>query len=543
MTVEIGTAYVAVEANLDGFQKSVSSKMDSLGKSLVSKGKMLSATLTAPIAGLFATGLNEAFEATQVAQKVAATLQSTGNGAVVSAAQVDALSDSVGKLVVADNEAVAGTANLILTMTDLTKFGGDADEMLQMATETSYNYAAATGTSAESATKLFSTLMNTPQKAIPKLLKLGVINEKQAETYKKMIENGKGVAVSQELMTKASERFGGAAEANALPMDKLKIALADFTQILGEMLLPFVQKAIETFQSWVEKFQDLSPSVQKVVGVVLGLLAALGPVLIIGGKMVSGMKSLVGGIKAVGSAFKVMGSGVMKVFSTLMAHPFLLIAAVIIVLAVLIWKNWDTIKAFLLKIWDGLKKAWEAVWNGIKKAFKVVSDFISKAIQAYVGFWVGVFNKVKDGVIAVWNGIKGAWQGALDWFSNLFQGIKDKATTIFTNIKNFVVGIWDEIVGNIKKAINLVIDGVNVIIKGINLLPGVDIPSIPHLAKGGIVQQPTLALVGEAGPEAVVPLSQLGSLTGGGRLEIVDWRRGIATLSRELDHSTFLRGE
>ena len=42
-----------------------------------------------------------------------------------------------------------------------------------------------------------------------------------------------------------------------------------------------------------------------------------------------------------------------------------------------------------------------------------------------------------------------------------------------------------------------------------------DIPTIPRLAAGGIVTDPTLALIGEAGPEAVIPLNRLGR-TGGG---------------------------
>lgn len=66
---------------------------------------------------------------------------------------------------------------------------------------------------------------------------------------------------------------------------------------------------------------------------------------------------------------------------------------------------------------------------------------------------------------------------------------------------------------------------------------------IPQFASGGVVTQPTLGLVGEAGPEAIIPLSQLSSMSSGGELTITDWRRGIATLSRELDHSAYIRGE
>ena len=80
---------------------------------------------------------------------------------------------------------------------------------------------------------------------------------------------------------------------------------------------------------------------------------------------------------------------------------------------------------------------------------------------------------------------------------------------------------------------NTLVDGLNVLIRGANLIkPGSDIPSIPdipHLASGGIVLGPTLALLGERGPEAVVPLG-----AGGGQMVIVGELRidddGMATI-------------
>jgi hypothetical protein len=45
---------------------------------------------------------------------------------------------------------------------------------------------------------------------------------------------------------------------------------------------------------------------------------------------------------------------------------------------------------------------------------------------------------------------------------------------------------------------------------------GFDVPDIPMLANGGIVTGPTLAMIGEAGPEAVIPLDRMGQMGGGG---------------------------
>jgi hypothetical protein len=67
-------------------------------------------------------------------------------------------------------------------------------------------------------------------------------------------------------------------------------------------------------------------------------------------------------------------------------------------------------------------------------------------------------------------------------------------------------------------ALNVGVKAINKAIGGINKVNPFDdipkVPLIPRLAKGGIVTQPTLALIGEAGPEAVVPLNKMGGMGG-----------------------------
>lgn len=104
------------------------------------------------------------------------------------------------------------------------------------------------------------------------------------------------------------------------------------------------------------------------------------------------------------------------------------------------------------------------------------------------------------GWVILWDGMVSAVQGA----------------------SNLIMGIIDSLVSGIKWGINLIIDGINTLIGGINTVSSVGgllgnrfaIPKIPRLASGGIVTQPTIAMIGEAGPEAVVPLSGSGAGTG-----------------------------
>ena len=123
----------------------------------------------------------------------------------------------------------------------------------------------------------------------------------------------------------------------------------------------------------------------------------------------------------------------------------------------------------------------------------------------------------------IWNGIKAT-----------FNTVTGALIGTFRTVKGTILGIWDELVSGIKASVNLIIGAINLFIRGINnikiTLPSVSapkwlggmkwggfsigmpqIPEIPSLAQGGIVNRPTLAMLGESGPEAVVPLGRGGS--------------------------------
>ena len=120
--------------------------------------------------------------------------------------------------------------------------------------------------------------------------------------------------------------------------------------------------------------------------------------------------------------------------------------------------------------------------------FAVISDVI--------GSIIGILGGIIDFIVGIFTG---------NW-SKAWNGIKD----IFKNIVDGLVGIF-------KFPINLIIDGINAFISGLNKVKipdwvpavggkGINIPKIPKLARGGIVDSPTVAMIGEAGKEAVMPL-------------------------------------
>lgn len=178
---------------------------------------------------------------------------------------------------------------------------------------------------------------------------------------------------------------------------------------------------------------------------------------------------------------------------------------------------WSAVLTWLTNLWTGFLDFLTGIWNAIK--------FI---VQSYIDFWIGVFttafNLVKAGfsafasfVSGIWSGITGAVRTAVGFVSDTWNRGIDGIRGMFQGLGRFAGGIWDGIVGAAKSALNGVIRVVNGAIGGINSVTGVvgipAIPKIPMLAKGGVVDRPTLAMIGEGNEsEAVLPLSKLNTM-------------------------------
>lgn len=180
-------------------------------------------------------------------------------------------------------------------------------------------------------------------------------------------------------------------------------------------------------------------------------------------------------------------------------------------------------------LWDKhLKGVVEELGEFIMKATNFVLELWNNFFAPIVNFLVGVlspifiatFNLIVDSLgtaIAVISdiikGLLRVFNGLIDFISGVFSGNWSRA---WQGIVNIFGGIFDGLIGIVRWPLNVIIDminsaisGINSMIRTINKVPGVNIstvPKIPKLAKGGIIDNPTIAMVGEAGKEAVMPL-------------------------------------
>lgn len=206
----------------------------------------------------------------------------------------------------------------------------------------------------------------------------------------------------------------------------------------------------------------------------------------------------------------------------------------------------SVLTSFFSAAWNGIKAVWNAViayyqgiWNGIKAVFSVVSSVLT-----------GYFSAAWNGIKAIWDGVtsffSGVWSGITSIFGNVGGWFKSKFTEawnavkgVFSGFGSFFQGLWDTIKstfsrlgssladaigGAVKSGLNGVLSMIeNTINNGIGLingaiglinkLPGVSVGtigelSLPRLAKGGIVDNATTAIIGEDGREAVIPLER-----------------------------------
>jgi phage-related minor tail protein len=230
---------------------------------------------------------------------------------------------------------------------------------------------------------------------------------------------------------------------------------------------------------------------------------------VVGGWIVMGAQSLLGAAKVAAAWLIAMG-------------PIaLVIAAVVAVIAVIV-ANWETIK-------NATAAAWNAVVGFITGAVSGAYNAVVNGFNTVVGFVSSLPGRILSALGSLGSLLLGAGR---DLMQGLVNGI--------ANAAGFVGNVGKNIVNSVIRFINSnVIDRVNDLLEftiaGITINPP-DIPRIPQLADGAIVNRPTLAVIGEDGPEVVVPLSQRrrnrrnqlmddAGLTGGGSGMTIDARQ------------------
>ena len=161
-----------------------------------------------------------------------------------------------------------------------------------------------------------------------------------------------------------------------------------------------------------------------------------------------------------------------------------------------------------------------ALTSGHGEVIECGIKLLGALIEAIPTICIDIISSIPDIISAILNGLANGAPSILNEVSSIWEAIKD----VFSDVGSFLGGIWNEVADSTTSGINWLIkkveSGINFLIQGLNDV-GFDLPdalggdhigfniqriSLPRLAKGGIIDKPTIAQIGEAGTEAVLPL-------------------------------------
>lgn len=285
----------------------------------------------------------------------------------------------------------------------------------------------------------------------------------------------------------------------------LKSQLQELAISFGEMLMPAIRAIVSKIQAFVDKLNHMSEGQQKAILTIGLMVAALGPLLVIIGTVISkvgvamqGFVRLASGVKKLGVAVKA-GTGVFgKLGAALggISAPVIAVVAIIAVLIAAFKHLWDTNEEFrnaITAIWEGIVSkiqafcqgivdrlnalgfdfgsivdVLKALWDGFcqflapifEAAFNVVStvlgtvlDVITGLLDIFIGLFTGNWSQMWEGFKEVFSGI---WEGITSLFENFLNMIRNLADTVlgwfgtsweevWTSVKTFFENIWNGI--------------------------------------------------------------------------------------------------
>ena len=310
----------------------------------------------------------------------------------------------------------------------------------------------------------------------------------QGETYKKVSDTLKKYNldyIDQNTLDKANA-FNDS-------LDTMKaigtVAIQSIGSELAAYLAPALEKAVDLFGRFAEWVGNLNPKVLAAVGFIGGLVATIAPLLILLGKIAFAISSITGLMASAGISFAAIAGPIGIAIAAI---------AAIIAIGVLLYKNWDTIKAKALQFVKNIGIAWT----------KFKADTITK------------FNAIKTAVI-------NAFTSLVNGVTTRVNNLKSRISSVFNSIKTAITHPIQTAVSLVKTAIGKI---KNIINNAHLKLPHFKLPhfringgklpwgiggkgtppsiNVDWYAKGGIFNSPSLIGVGEAGSEAVVPLDK-----------------------------------
>ena len=322
---------------------------------------------------------------------------------------------------------------------------------------------------------------------------LAIINSSD-EDYQKLIKNIDNCKGSAENMAETmQDNLSG-------QLTTLQSALQELAIAFGEILMPYIRKAVSVIQDFVKKLNGMSEGQKKIVATIALIVAAIGPLLIMIGKVATGISAITGlfsKMKTLTTITSILGKvkgAFTALFGVIAANPVIAVIAAIVATLVLLYTKceWfrDAVNTVVQKIvsffTDTIPQAWSALmeflsgvpewWSGIWQQVSVFftniwttmmqNPVISGVVTTITTLWQNAVTTLQG----IWQGLvtiaQGAWELLkntilapvillIDLVTGNFEKLKTDATNIWTNIQNAAKTIWT----GIKQVISTLAQG------------------------------------------------------------------------------------
>ncbi len=450
------------------------------------------------------TGIKEASAYQDVARQTAQALATNGHLAGLTADEVQKNSAALESLTGAkidENDATDAQNRLI-------RAGVQDRKILNQGLKQAANVALATGKDIGSVSQALSKALANPAKAAGVLGKAGIVLSKaQQDQIASMVKAGKAADAQAFILESLGQKYNGAAEAAgkgfSADVGRAQDALADSERDIATAVLPTLAKLAQSFAKGLPKAIDAVGPPLKVVFNLLTNPIFLTVAGVIGGIVLAwkAYQGVMVVVRAATAAYTAVQAALNVVLSLNPIGLIVIAIAALVIGLVIAYQKSETFRrvvngalsavadafGFLFRAagvaLSWLKDNWQLVTLAIVAPVALIPLYIAKHLNQIVGFFTGLGGRIKAGTVGMFDGIKDAFRSAI----------------------NYVIRKWNDL--------ELGIPAVDTKVPGIGKVGGFALktPNIPLLASGGIVRRPTLAVLGEAGDEAIIPLNRLGS--------------------------------
>lgn len=284
---------------------------------------------------------------------------------------------------------------------------------------------------------------------------LGVTSLRQTDTMKRLSSASELMSEMVDLSneswkenTSLTDESNKRYQTTEARMQQLKNTLTVLCDKLGQILLPVIQKICNGLSNFVNWLSNLNPAAQKVIVVVLALVAALAPVIIIVGTVIEKIGSILTFAPKLVSMFGTIKTALSGLFAFIAANPIILVITAIIAAVILLWNKCEWFRNLVMTMFEAIKNAINTAWENIKAVWDFVYPY-------FVALWEGIKASVQPLIDAImgafssaWTFIKTIWDFVQPYFAALWEGIK----TVFSVVSQ-VLGTYFQVAWQVIKAV------------------------------------------------------------------------------------------